>query len=383
MTYVNHEAVPTCEHVDNYFTEVELFRINHLILPLSHKVGECTHFWRQRRSHGQYMLAYDNGKAAVRVLPGRIVPQSVHRWKALKSEESDASQHATRCDAVEDASCKTVRELEYTSWSRDVTEDGRGQSSKQLDIEVGNRTETQSMAEETCGQGVEKPNTREQRDATLVSRSAMADPRELLINEVLECSDPCVLHYPSCGLDWLQDKYRLLGRFPSSWFGGKLTIAPCFHLDARDAMVDLNGTLDNGRELYKKEVMLCPDEHAEEMQEQLEHGVLQVIEGAATTIRHARDSKGDSDMSGTPPLVLTAQLQSEGKSADEQQRDGQTQRSAREIPRSSKHLPSASHVIDEQSKSGNDKRTASTGNTLPETAFENSWILAAVARDYL
>ena len=36
-------------------------------------------FWEKRTSHGQYMLVYDNGKSAVRVVDG-AVPQSVHRW---------------------------------------------------------------------------------------------------------------------------------------------------------------------------------------------------------------------------------------------------------------------------------------------------------------
>ena len=37
-------------------------------------------WWEGRRSHGQYMLCYDNGKSAARVVPG-LRPKSVHSWE--------------------------------------------------------------------------------------------------------------------------------------------------------------------------------------------------------------------------------------------------------------------------------------------------------------
>ena len=40
-----------------------------------------------------------------------------------------------------------------------------------------------------------------------------------------------------CGLPWFTTKYEILGSFPDSWFGDKLPIEPCFHLDARDVVV--------------------------------------------------------------------------------------------------------------------------------------------------
>jgi len=72
---------------------------------------------------------------------------------------------------------------------------------------------------------------------SMPSRTALVDPRHLNLSEVRKCSDPCVLHYVVCGLPWLKSKYEMLGSFEDAWFGGKLPIAPSFHLDARDALL--------------------------------------------------------------------------------------------------------------------------------------------------
>eukprot|EP00607_Mallomonas_marina_P008828 CAMPEP_0182420962 /NCGR_PEP_ID=MMETSP1167-20130531/6095_1 /TAXON_ID=2988 /ORGANISM="Mallomonas Sp, Strain CCMP3275" /LENGTH=292 /DNA_ID=CAMNT_0024597577 /DNA_START=76 /DNA_END=954 /DNA_ORIENTATION=- len=53
-------------------------------------------------------------------------------------------------------------------------------------------------------------------------------------------SAPVILHYVVCGLNWLEQKYQILGSFPDSWFAGSLPIPPCFHLDARDAFIRQN-----------------------------------------------------------------------------------------------------------------------------------------------
>lgn len=338
MTYANHEAIPPHEGVMDYFSEVDLFRVNHLVLPLSRAVGESTRFWRRRTSHGQYMLAYDNGKAAVRVLPGRVVPQSVHRWRTLRPEEK--------------------LRLEGTG--------GEGAS--------------------------EAPE--------LVNRSAMADPRELNFDQVLECGDPCVLHYTSCGLDWLRDKYRLLGNFPSSWFGGKLPIAPCFHLDARNAMVDhtaspnddnsgaVGDEKDGSRQLYHKEVMLCREENAEEIRAQLEHGVLRVITGPASAIKQARqDAQRSLALRGTPTTISTTVGPSQPCTQTEQEsvRGGAQAASVAEAP-----TAPGGGTVTAASSVGAVLGAAAQGR-LPTASlegdaalgFENSWILAACARDFL
>lgn len=378
MTYANHEAVPSCEDVVDYFREVNLFRVNHLLLPLSRTVGNSTRFWRRRTSHGQYMLAYDNGKAAVRVLPGRIVPQSVHRWRTLKPEEKSlaAVQGSGLC-GIDAASLLSGHEAAgVTVEGRTGSEGGTG--------EVSERSEH--------GSGHEAPL-----DDRLVNRVAMADPRELHFDELLECSDPCVLHYPSCGLDWLRDKYRLLGSFPSSWFGGKLPIAPCFHLDARNAMregaasphdgIGEVGEDDGSRELYRKEVMLCPDEHAEEIRAQLEHGVLRVITGPASVIKSALNARVTPGSAITPMAMLSS-----GDTGTEAGGEGMRERDVASAL-VAEALGGEGSAVASQSvplgQAGNKPlATASLeGDAVEDLAasagFENSWILAACAREFL
>ncbi|CAM9220719.1 unnamed protein product [Ectocarpus fasciculatus] len=399
MTYANHEAVPVREEVVDYFREVNTFKVNHLLLPLSHEVAERTRFWRRRTNHGQYMLAYDNGKSAVRVLPDRIVPQSVHRWRTLKPGE-----RGIRC------SSKDAGE-----------EENDDKSCLPVDQRVGAASTARSAGDETCGDGRQtqggdgggrvpaasaSPSLSGSVPDQLVNRVAMADPRELRFDEVLECSDPCVLHYPSCGLGWLRDKYRLLGSFPSSWFDGKLPIAPCFHLDARDAVHQGNGTRDSldeggnvcdsaegdgGRALYRKEVMLCPKENSEEMQAQLEHGVLRTLDEPASVIEQARHVRGPPGSEVTPATLLST--------PQEVTQTGNVTETGGASP-----APEGSLVA--QGAAGGNPSTvpsslcaallegmqpplaASVGNNTSEqgadaSGVDNAWILAACAREFL
>ncbi|CAN0133418.1 unnamed protein product [Discosporangium mesarthrocarpum] len=291
MTYANHEGVPCREDVSNFFTEVGLFRINHLVLSLSGAVGECMEFWRRRRKHGQYLLAYDNGKSAVSVQPGTVLPESVHRWRRAprrvgKGATNQITPQALPMDGDDDA---------HSALCKD-------------------------------GSGLDEGTDNE--DTPLVSRTALADPRDLNVCGLLECQDPCVLHYINCGLDWLWDKYSLLGAFPSSWYGGRLPIAPCFHLDARDVVAgggseqtdrglsDRSGgerwgwptdkgcskgpcisegnrqmRRDRAADLYHKQVMLCPIQDKGELRKQLKCGVLREIKGPASVIKAAQRAR--------------------------------------------------------------------------------------------
>lgn len=372
MTYANHEAVPLREDVSDYFREVSTFKVNHLLLPLSHEVAKRTRFWRRRTGHGQYMLAYDNGKSAVRVLPGRIVPQSVHRWRTLNIGERDSSILEPPSQSVgrreSDTGCGS------TTGQRGGVGEGGGGSQAQVAS-----TSSPSLSGEAD---------------QLVNRVAMADPRELRFEEVLACTDPCVLHYPSCGLDWLRDKYGLLGSFPSSWFGGKLPIAPCFHLDARDTVrrgrgdaTAATGSNEDGvgseradgdgvRALYRKEVMLCPKEHSEEMQAQLEHGVLRVISGPARVIENAlhaagsRDTTVSSEAEGTCSRNKTGIKDAPAEEADDRKILLDAAMRAAEGAQS----PAAASTSD----------ASGAADGLNESAqLDNSWILAACAREFL
>ncbi|CAM9315431.1 unnamed protein product, partial [Sphacelaria rigidula] len=423
MTYANHEAVPTGEVVGDYFSEVHLFRVNHLMLPLSREVGECTRFWRRKRQHGQYMLAYDNGKSAVRVLPGRIVPQSVHRWRTLRSDERDgtSSTHATTEEISERTQSYTRRVLEMGAVNGERVPVQNHSDMDGVGIYLPNDGSTEQRGKNAAhnGEGGDRARghacheEKGRPDVPLVNRSALVDPRQLRFNDLLECSDPCVLHYPSCGLEWLRDKYRLLGRFPSSWFGGKLPIAPCFHLDARNALErrsnltehnygDAERDDDAGRDLYRREVMLCPDEHAEQMLVQLEHGVLRTITDAANVIKVVRCEKAKLNSSDGPskvPNLVESKLHSETSTAKaaeikilkDVQREVNGSSLAQNLAASLQAYSSDAHVQNAGAACIEGGSVPRSSDEVVEPAaaaalvssFDNSWILSAAAREFL
>lgn len=408
MTYANHEAVPSREDVGDYFREVSTFKVNHLLLPLSHEVAQRTRFWRRRTSHGQYMLAYDNGKSAVKVLPGRIVPQSVHRWRTLKPGE--------RLGKLDPPSQDSGVGVTGTT---DLPVRGQKRAGGENTVEsIAASTIVGSADEDLSGSGLEKqddnaggspPGGLSSNDSDeLVNRVAMADPRELRFDEVLECSDPCVLHYPSCGLDWLRDKYRLLGNFPSSWFDGKLPIAPCFHLDARNAMHEgrgpasslddqehlskhVEGAEDGGRLLYRKEVMLCPDEHSEERQAQLQHGVLRVIGGPARVIEQALDARGLRRSKVTPGTLLAAIERTQSVRAKEKGPCARDDTLGAEVggAEGDPMVVSSMAAAFQAAAAGQPPIPPSGGDANPvddvgaSSGFDNAWILSACAREFL
>lgn len=387
MTYANHEAVPPREDIGDFFSEVDIFRINRLLLPLAGTVGHSTRFWRRRTKHGQYMLAYDNGKSAVRVLPGRIVPESVHRWKVQKPGQLD------RTPDQEGTATAGGRSASSSSLGVDAT--GRAAP---IEVDCALSAETSSKSG-SIASDEEQEMVERGMDRRLVNRVAMADPRELRVDEVIQCTDPCVLHYPSCGLEWLRDKYRLLGQFPSSWFGGKLPIAPCFHLDARNAMQegDANtrghGAGENGvkddrsRELYHSQVMLCPDEYAQEIRAQVENGVLKVITGPRSVIEHAKKARRTPGSKIWPTCVSSAR----GVKVDSVE-NVQKQASSRFLTSTTAEeglveQSSPQEEVEETrgvhlSAVGVLESSVATNLRTPAD-LDTSWILAACARDFL
>jgi hypothetical protein len=92
LTYANHEGVPETVDVGDCFREVTLFRRHHLSVPLTEAAREAMQWWESLRDHGQYMLAYDNGKSACRLRPG-VRPASVHTWR-LGPEHASRSRTA-------------------------------------------------------------------------------------------------------------------------------------------------------------------------------------------------------------------------------------------------------------------------------------------------
>lgn len=404
MTYANHEAVPLREDVGDYFREVSTFKVNHLLLPLSHEVGERTRFWRRRTSHGQYMLAYDNGKSAVRVLPGKIVPQSVHRWRTLKPGERHGKLDPPSQDSGVDATGTTGTPVGQKGAGGGST--GECTSASIFGFTDGTYSGCGLENQNESGSG-SPPGLSSDDSDQLVNRVAMADPRELRFDEVLKCTEPCVLHYPSCGLDWLRDKYRLLGSFPSSWFDGKLPIAPCFHLDARDAMhegqdaafspddkesagIGVEAAEDRGRLLYRKEVMLCPEEHSQEMQSQLENGVLRVIGGPARVIEQALNARGPPRSKVTPGVLATKELAKPGNRAKEQGSSARADTQGEEVEgtEGTPLVPTVAASL-EAAAGGQPPMPPSAGDVSPvadvgaSSGLDNAWILAACAREFL
>ncbi|KAF0682674.1 Aste57867_25233 [Aphanomyces stellatus] len=85
FTFVNHEAVPTSTSSSgNFMVDVTHFKVNHLVAPFTPGARAAMRRFQARTAHGQYMLAYDNGKSAVRV-GGDVVPASVHKWTTKRS----------------------------------------------------------------------------------------------------------------------------------------------------------------------------------------------------------------------------------------------------------------------------------------------------------
>ena len=86
------------------------------------------------------------------------------------------------------------------------------------------------------------------------SCTALADPRHMDVDGFLECADPCILHFPVCGLSWLTSKYQTLGKFPDKWLG-KVNLSESFHKDARDLAMSGNDLED----MFVREVLLEDD----------------------------------------------------------------------------------------------------------------------------
>jgi len=170
MTYLNHEGVPEVEETLDYFATTTLFRRHHFVVPLTNEARSGLRFWMDRTRRQQYLLFYDNGKSACRVVHGAEM-KSQHLWR----------------------------------------------------LPLGRR-----------------------------SCTALADARNMDVEAYRECHDPCILHFPVCGLSWFRVKYQTLGSFPDAWLG-KVKLPACLHSDAREACAEGNDALVA---LFHREVLL-------------------------------------------------------------------------------------------------------------------------------
>jgi len=106
------------------------------------------------------------------------------------------------------------------------------------------------------------------------SCTALADARNLKLEGLKTCTDPCILHFPVCGLSWLLAKYQILGSFSNTWLG-KVKLPESFHSDAREALREGKEKLSA---MFRAEVLLSDPE---EVQRQLACGTCMRIESHA------------------------------------------------------------------------------------------------------
>ena len=89
IIYMNHEGVPEQnENIGDFFHQISLFRRNLNSLTLSNDTHKCVDYWRSRTARNQYMISYDNGKAATRVVPSARAA-GVHAWTVSNSDSSE------------------------------------------------------------------------------------------------------------------------------------------------------------------------------------------------------------------------------------------------------------------------------------------------------
>jgi len=226
--YLNHEAAPEQEDIEDFFRTVTLFKLN----PLAHSatsgaaggtsVGEAERLAlaRQRRALFHF---YANGKSAATVDPW-LRPLGVH---------------------------------EFAPYVRGGPMRGARAAAARMRIA---------------------------RRATRSGHPARRLLRALLGSEgpsVLQ-SDAFILHYACCGFRAFSEKYRLLGRFDDRWFGRAPIVRKIgtFHLEARDIV--LAGDEEAARRFYRSRVLL---QDPAEITRLIEGGVLGRFEEPSRLLR--------------------------------------------------------------------------------------------------
>jgi hypothetical protein len=281
--------------------------------------------------------------------------------------------------------------------------------------------------------------------AAPVSRTAIADPRNLCMNSYLPLpvtTAPCILHYVVCGFAWYCDKYALLGQFDSAWFGGKLPIAPCFHLDSRDAVqqqqqqhssdtVDTasSSASDNAassssssnsssaaRSLYDAQVAVCSERDAAIIARCLQLGVCERITEPQSVITKAKrdraaagsrgkrissvDDTAVSSIAAIKPSLDGASAAAAATTTTE--KPIAVAASSRSAEAAQALLIASIAGLQLSTSSSSSTGTNTTAAALPDAAadststastsskreqgaagYERAWILSSIARDYL
>ncbi len=292
MTYLNFEGVPEEMHghinggsdigssdMDryDYFKNVTLFRKHHSIVSMNQRALESMKYWENRRNHGQYFIAYDIGKSAVRVMPN-VECTNVHKFTILNSKVSAGTSTSNAINNNNDA---------------------------------------------------EKIDTSVVSSSSLKYCTAVLDGRNLNIDNYCKMTDPVILHYVVCGLPWLKAKYDILGAFPNSWYGGKIPIAPSFHRDARDLILNKNNTNTIVKRFYEKEIMLDKRQNTKEYNDMIESGVCVRISKPSSILNNGNVGKGikvkqkvSTDKKKDNPIIALMQSFKDGEMAHNKTQDG-------------------------------------------------------------
>ena len=177
----------------DYFKEITLFRRHHLNIPLNSTTRQCMQFWENRTSHGQYMLCYDNGKSACRVVPGAR-PASVHTWvkgpRGVGTGEEDTAATMMSKTALVDPRNLNLANLRPCKGVEGVV------------LAVVVVVVVVPPLSAVC---------------RLLYHSLVCSLFSLSWRGVVPGDTCCILHYVCCGLPWLTSKYEMLGAFEDSW----------------------------------------------------------------------------------------------------------------------------------------------------------------------
>lgn len=246
-----------------------------------------------------------------------------------------------------------------------------------------------------------------------------ADPRSLDLKNLVKLSgvdgrqhkldcieEPCILHYPCCGLFWLRSKYDILGEFPGEWAqlrtgqakgnicedkrsARSMKIQPSFHLDAREAAsVDRkqrNAGKSSLRNLFEQQVLLSDSEQSMSL---IKAGVCRRMfavqkilaecvancDGEKRKQSSTADAKADGDAQTNTKVneCLDHSSSEETQEKVHQLLNGVIQR--KDVPNSSEKKPTGEL---ENTSVANKK---DNGN---EAMLDKSWLLAQISKQYL
>eukprot|EP00953_Heterococcus_sp_UTEX-ZZ885_P012749 7301-Heterococcus_DN1.PRE.1 len=317
LTYSNNEGVPEVQQCadSDYFEHVTLFKKHHLSLPLQNGVGSAMEWWKSRTNHGQYLIAYGKPcNALLPYIPVFCIADLGHSLMCVLATLSCLLQpHCAISQALPCAHVMYTWLLSSADCGKSAARVGCGAVPKS--VHTWRIPNTATIANTTTAVAAVGP----------VSRTAIADPRNLCINSYLPlpaATAPCILHYVVCGYLWYCDKYALLGQFDSAWFGGKLPIAPCFHLDCRDAVQQQQHSSDTvdtanssasdnaassssssnsssaARSLYDAQVAVCSERDAAIIARCLQLGVCERITEPQSVITKAKRDRTAAGSSG-------------------------------------------------------------------------------------